>query len=71
MSLAWYWAVNGMASTCAAVYGIALSISMGLSTVYWVSFACYVAAVGLGIRLVRRLPRPGSEKSAVLQPREA
>ncbi|HVR03330.1 MAG TPA: hypothetical protein VMT47_14430, partial [Polyangia bacterium] len=69
MSLAWCWAVNGMASTCAAVYSIALSITMGFATTYWTSFGCYVLAAGLAVRLVRRLRHPATEPSPSLRRR--
>lgn len=44
VSLAWCWALNGVASTCSAVYSIALSISYGIGVTYWVGLACYVPA---------------------------
>ena len=53
MSLAWYWAVNGMASTCAAVYGIALAISIGFGVTYWAAVIGYIVAGTLAVRLVR------------------
>jgi spermidine synthase len=53
MSLAWYWAVNGMASTCAAVYGIALAISVGFGVTYWASVGGYLVAGALALQLVR------------------
>ena len=53
MSLAWYWAVNGMASTCAAVYGIALAISIGFGVTYWGAVLAYIVAGALAVRLVR------------------
>ncbi len=46
-SLAWCWALNGAASTSAAVYAIALSICWGISLTYWTGVLCYVLAVGL------------------------
>ena len=71
MSLAWCWAVNGMASTCAAVYGIALSISMGFATTFWSSLVCYVVAAGLALRLVRRLRDTAAAKRPSLAQQEA
>ena len=56
VSLAWFWAVNGMASTCAAVYGIALSISWGFTVTYWTSVACYLVAAAVGGALARATP---------------
>lgn len=53
VSLAWCWAVNGVASTCAAVYGIALSISFGIGFTYWMGLACYIGACALCVRMAR------------------
>lgn len=53
VSLPWCWAINGMASTCAAVYGITLSISYGFTTTYWIGGVCYLIAGVLGASLAR------------------
>lgn len=44
VSRVWCWAVNGMMSTCAAVYSIALSISFGFSFTFYVGALCYFFA---------------------------
>jgi len=51
ISLAWCWAVNGMTSVCAAVYSIALAITWGFSTTYWVGILCYALASILLLKL--------------------
>jgi hypothetical protein len=69
MSLAWYWAINGMASTCAAVYGIALAISIGFGATYWCAVLAYLGAGLLALRLARaRAPAPEPAPASAPEP---
>ncbi len=52
-SLAWCWGVNGLTSTYAAVLSIAVSISAGIASTYWLGVAIYAAAAVLGLSLAR------------------
>jgi hypothetical protein len=52
-SLAWCWGVNGLTSTYAAVLSIAVSISTGIASTYWLGVASYVVAAIMAIGLAR------------------
>lgn len=41
----WLWGINGSTSVCASVLAVAISLSAGISTSFWVGFACYGVAV--------------------------
>jgi hypothetical protein len=53
VSLAWFWAINGIASTCAGVYSVGLSVSYGFNFVFWLGLSCYIVASLMSLRLVR------------------
>lgn len=40
----WLWGINGAASVCASVLGVAIALSAGIRVAYWTGFASYVVA---------------------------
>jgi hypothetical protein len=50
-----FWGVNGAASVCASVLAIAIALSWGISTAFWVGCVCYGAATaGLSFPFLAR-----------------
>ncbi len=41
---AWMWGINGATGVCASVLAVAVSLTMGISTAFWMGFACYLLA---------------------------
>lgn len=41
----WLWGMNGATSICGSVLAIAIALTSGISTVFWVGVVCYVIAV--------------------------
>ncbi|OPY88306.1 MAG: Spermidine synthase [Smithella sp. PtaU1.Bin162] len=51
----WLWGINGATSVCASVLAIIIAISLGISTTFWVGFACYfIALIALGGMTLKR-----------------
>jgi hypothetical protein len=40
----WLWGINGATSVCASVLAVVIALSLGISTVFWAGFSCYVVA---------------------------
>ncbi len=51
---AFLWGINGAASVCASVFGVAIAVFYGISTSYWTGVAAYVAAASAMVVIVRR-----------------
>jgi predicted membrane-bound spermidine synthase len=41
----WFWGINGATSVCGSVFSVFLAIHFGISTSFWVGFACYLVAL--------------------------
>jgi hypothetical protein len=41
----WLWGINGATSVCASVLAVVIALSLGISTVFWAGFSCYVVAL--------------------------
>lgn len=41
----WLWGINGATSVFASVLAVAIAMNFGISTTFWMGFACYCAAV--------------------------
>jgi hypothetical protein len=71
VSLAWCWAINGITSTCAAVYSIAMSISFGITFTYAIAVGCYGVAAVAALSMVRgrwAVPDRVSDDSRIASP---
>ncbi len=40
----WLWGINGATSVCGSVLATAISLSINISTSYWMGFSCYLVA---------------------------
>ncbi len=50
-----FWGINGATSVCASVLAVAIALSWGISTAFWVGCLCYAAAsAALGLMAVRQ-----------------
>jgi len=49
------WGINGATSVCASVLAVAIAMSWGISTAFWVGFASYaMASAAMGLVAIRR-----------------
>ena len=56
----WFWGVNGATSVCASVLSVAVALSFGISTSFWLGVLCYVFSVGALVCAARLPARVGS-----------
>lgn len=50
----WMWGINGATGVCASVLAIAVSLTMGISTAFWMGFVCYALACVTFLRAEQR-----------------
>jgi hypothetical protein len=41
----WFWGVNGGTSVCGSVLAVAIAMTAGISTSFWIGVACYGIAL--------------------------
>ena len=54
---AFLWGINGAASVCASVFGVAIAVFFGISTSYWIGTLAYLASTTALVFIVRRQTR--------------
>lgn len=47
----WLWGINGAFSVCASVLAVALALSWGISSAYWVGLVCYCLCLAAFLRI--------------------
>lgn len=50
----WLWGINGVTSVFATIITVAISMSFGISSSYWIGFVCYLLASYAAIRLLKK-----------------
>jgi hypothetical protein len=59
---AFFWAVNGAASVCASVFGVAIALFFGITAAFWAGAAAYAGAAA-SMALIQHHQRPPSPAS--------
>jgi hypothetical protein len=61
---AFLWGINGAASVCASVFGVAIAVFFGISTSYWIGTLAYATSTTALVFIVRRHTREAAVATA-------